>query len=159
MSRGGVKKVEEKFAEAFKDFAYGRSYCAGRFFVAASWRQDFLLSTPTYDHTARLRRALIGLLVFVTLLATRQEVSKKRAQAFPLGTPAALPQGIRRGVAASGCLYGQALGKSVCCPVLFEICANIACVADSKIFCNCRVRATSVLAFYYQNANAKAEFA
>ena len=39
------------------------------------------------------------------LLAARQEVTKKRAQAFPLGTPAALPQGIRRGVAASGFLY------------------------------------------------------
>ena len=55
--------------------------------------QDFLLSTPTYDHTARLRRALIGLLVFVTLLATRQEVSKKRARAFPLGTPLAADAG------------------------------------------------------------------
>ena len=94
-------------------------------FVRARVGQVFLLLTPTSDHTARLCRALIGLLVFVTLLATRQEVSKKRAQAFPLGSPAALPQGIRRRVASSGCLYGQGSGKDFCFPFLLEICAKL----------------------------------
>ena len=36
----------------------------------------------------------------MTLLATRQEVSKKRAQAFPLGTPLVRAQTTRRGTAA-----------------------------------------------------------
>jgi hypothetical protein len=37
----------------------------------------------------QLRAALCGLLML--LLVARQEVAKKRAQAFPLGTPLALP--------------------------------------------------------------------
>ena len=149
------------------------------FFCGAGW-QDFLLSAPTYARTASRRADCF----FMLLLVARQEVAKKRAQAFPLGTPlsadAGLPRrgvcagkgrakdfllsaptyartasrradgiyatswrfprssqernpgvppgdplGSRRGVAASGCLCRQALGKGFCRPVLLEICANM----------------------------------
>jgi hypothetical protein len=49
--------------------------------------------------------------------------------------------------------------QDFCYPVLFENFADTGCVADSKSSCDRIVRATSVLAFYYQNANAKSEFA
>jgi hypothetical protein len=42
--------------------------------------------------------------------------------------------------------------------VLLEIYAITWCVADGKNSCFCLLRASSLLAFYYQNANAKAEF-
>jgi hypothetical protein len=51
-----------------------------------------LTTTSFYAHTASLRLALICSGFRMTLLAARQEVSKKRAQAFPLGTPLALPR-------------------------------------------------------------------
>ena len=41
---------------------------------------------------------------------------------------------------------------------LFKICAITGCVALGKSLCNRILRAPSVLAFFYQNANAKSEF-
>jgi hypothetical protein len=75
----------------------------------------------------------------MTLLGAPQEVSKKRAKAFPLGSPAASPQGSRRGVAASGCLCWQGFGKDFCHSVLFEICANKGALQEAKnfIFARC----------------------
>jgi hypothetical protein len=49
--------------------------------------RKFHTTTPWDAHTASLRLALSYAGFLMTLLATRQEVSKKRAQAFPLGTP------------------------------------------------------------------------
>ena len=58
---------------------------------------------------------------------------------------------------------GFAVGKGFCYPVGADvkrkIFTNIRCVASGKNSCFCTVRATSVLAFLYQNANAKSEYA
>ena len=48
-------------------------------------------TVSTDDHTARFRRALICAGFWMLLLGARQEVTKKRAKTFPLGTPLALP--------------------------------------------------------------------
>jgi hypothetical protein len=58
--------------------------------VMQLWEQgklDFYTTSPFDDHTAHLRCALICACTFMPLLATRQEVAKKRAKAFPLGSP------------------------------------------------------------------------
>jgi hypothetical protein len=66
----------------------------------------------------------------LTLLGTPQEVSKKGAKTFPLGTPLAADAGLPR----RGCLCGQRSGKDFCHPVLFEICANKGALQVAKIF-------------------------
>jgi hypothetical protein len=55
-------------------------------------------------------------------------------------------------------LYRQESGKNFCFSVLFDICPNTGSVANGKNFCYGILRATFVLAFYHQNANAKSEF-
>jgi hypothetical protein len=66
----------------------------------------------------------------LTLLGTPQEVSKKGAKTFPLGTPLAADAGLPR----RGCLCGQRSGKDFCHPVLFEIFANRRASQMAKIF-------------------------
>jgi hypothetical protein len=68
------------------------------------------------------------------LLGVSQEVAKKETKAFPLGSPAALPQGIRRRVAPSGCLCRQVSGLDFCHSVLFEIRANTGALQVAKTF-------------------------
>ena len=51
----------------------------------------FHTTSSTDAHTALLRRALSGLLFLLPLLGTPQDVAKKRAKAFPLGTPCCPP--------------------------------------------------------------------
>ena len=81
--------------------------------------QNFLLSATPYDHTARPCRALIGLLLY----ATSWRFPRSSQEGNP-GVPPGNPLGIRRGVAASGCLCRQALGKDFCFPFLLEIYAK-----------------------------------
>ena len=72
--------------------------------------QGFLLSALPYDHTARLCRALIGLLFDVHSLPRGKERTKKARPGVPPGDPL----GSRRRVAPSGCLCRQASGKDFC---------------------------------------------
>jgi hypothetical protein len=101
------------------------------------------------------------------LLAARQEVTKKRAKTFPLGSPFpcrsarqktrfdSVPTGRASSLANT---RGRQRKQELFLFVLLKLWVITGCVADSKNFCNRMVRATSVFAFLLQNANAKSEF-
>ena len=78
------------------------------------WNFRFVRYFSTDDHTARLRRALIGLL-WMPLLGTPQEGAEEGRPGVPPGDPL----GSRRGVAASGFLCRQESGK-ICCYLVGE---------------------------------------
>ena len=52
----------------------------------------FQATVSTDDHTARFHRALICAGFWMLLLGTCREVTKKRAKAFPLGSPMFVPR-------------------------------------------------------------------
>ena len=94
MVMGGSPFWKNREAEFSADLTDGRSHCA------CGTRSRFVF--------------------FMPLLGAPQEVAEEGRPGVPPGNPL----GIRRGVAASGCLYRKALGKGVAFPFLFEICAD-----------------------------------
>ena len=67
--------------------------------------------------------------MFILWRAPKNE-PRKRAKAFPLGSP----QGNRDGVAAAGCLCRQEFGKDFAAPFWFENCANMGALHLAKTF-------------------------
>ena len=80
---------------------------------------------------------------FILLLGISQEVAKKETQAFPLGTPRHPTRGSRRRVVCTG----KSRAKFLLSRPVRNLCKQGG-VANSKSFCNCILRDTSVLAFY-----------
>jgi hypothetical protein len=100
-----------------------------------------------------------GLLFMPFLCRSTKKGRKKRNPAEPLGAS----RGFRRRASDAGLprrdfCTGKRLARFLLSRSAQNLCKQ-GCVADGKNSCCCLLRATSVLAFFHQNASAKAESA
>jgi hypothetical protein len=142
----------------------------GLFVGVFVYLMSFSLPTSTDAHTALLRRALSGLFFDVHSLPRGKERTKKTRQGFPPWIP---PPPAVLTMNGGGFCFAKVLHLRgiYLTPQMGQLLARIFAIPfclkfymtrvrrRRQNFCNCRVRATSVLAFYHQNANAKVEYA
>ena len=123
------------------------------FLLSAAWEASFLLSATPYDHTALLRRALIGLFFYATSCHSTRS-SQATSPGVPPGNPPAAAAGLpRRGVSA-----GKSLAKDFCFPFCSKFTLTLVRSRGQKClqsFGACYFRAR----IFCQNAGAKSEYA